>query len=98
MIWAWGMPSRSIWLSWSRNSFGSRATLPQRPRNGNGLTDFWGFGLVGTDGLLDCWISGLVAGSAGRMSEVVAALWFVVLIGLCVFCVLVCRLLVKVVV
>ena len=80
MIWAWGMPSRSISLSWSRISFGSRATLPQRPRNGNGLMD-----LVGSDGLLDWWIIGLV-GSPGRMSEVVADLWFLVcIVFVCVF-------------
>src|SRR6266481_4560499 len=63
------MPSRSIRLSWSRISFGSRATLPQRER-------------VVRNGLLDLWVCGLL-----RMSEVVAGLWFFVLIGfVCVLC------------
>jgi len=84
MIWWWGTPSRSISLSWSRISFGSRATLPQRARNANGLLDLWIGGLMGRTspdgGLLDCWICRLV-----RMSEVEAVLWFFVLI--CFVCV-----------
>lgn len=77
MIWTWGTPSRSIWLSWSRISLGRRATLPQRARvvAENGLLD------LGLAGFLDLSVCGSVAGMPGRMSDVVAGLWFVVFIG-----------------
>ena len=89
-------------MSWSRISFGSRATLPQRERMAaeNGLAecrvssvegDVEEGRVSGVEGTPDSWICGLL-----RMSEVVAGLWFFVLI---VFvCVLVCLVIGEVVV
>src|SRR6266403_802842 len=87
MIWWWGMPSRSISFSWSRISFGSRATLPQRARVAaeNGLTegrvssvegDVEEGRVSGVEGTPDSWVCGLL-----RISEVVVGLWFFVVIG-----------------
>lgn len=42
----------------------------------------WSVAEPDDDGLLDCWIDGFMAEAPRRMSEVVAGLWFWVLIGL----------------